>query len=278
MASCMNNCRLHKLVAILLLLVVGFSSCKSKRSLIKAPLKAAAEQFLLDQMKQNEVDFHFFNARTTVSYSGDARNKIDLKGQIRIQKDSLIWISLSPMLNIEAARIVITPDSVKFFNRIDKTYFVGDYAFIHSNFSSTINFDMLQSLLLGNDLSWYETDGFRASVDGGEYRLSATKRKQKKRQIKQQEGQGLLVHNIWLQPETFKIVKLNIREYGDDNKKLNANFDSFTDVNGQMIPADLNFEISADKKIKLRMQYSRIELDQNSGFPFRIPDNFTKLK
>lgn len=278
MASCMNNCRLHKLVVILLLLVVGFSSCKSKRSLIKAPLKAAAEQFLLDQMKRNEVDFQFFNARTTVSYSGDARNKIDLKGQIRIQKDSLIWISLSPMLNIEAARIVITPDSVKFFNRIDKTYFVGDYAFIHSNFSSTINFDMLQSLLLGNDLSWYETDGFRASVDGGEYRLSATKRKQKKRQLKQQEGQGLLVHNIWLQPETFKIVKLNIREYGDDNKKLNANFDSFTDVNGQMIPADLNFEISADKKIKLRMQYSRIELDQNSGFPFRIPDNFTKLK
>jgi hypothetical protein len=278
MVSCMNNCRLHKLVAILLLLVAGFSSCKSKRSLIKAPLKAAAEQFLLDQMKQNEVDFQFFNARTTVSYSGDARNKIDLKGQIRIQKDSLIWISLSPMLNIEAARIVITPDSVKFFNRIDKTYFVGDYAFIHSNFSSTINFDMLQSLLLGNDLSWYETDGFRASVDGGEYRLSATKRKQKKRQLKQQEGQGLLVHNIWLQPETFKIVKLNIREYGDDNKKLNANFDSFTDVNGQMIPADLNFEISTDKKIKLRMQYSRIELDQNSGFPFRIPDNFTKLK
>lgn len=278
MVSCMNNCRLHKLVAILLLLVAGFSSCKSKRSLIKAPLKAAAEQFLLDQMKQNEVDFQFFNARTTVSYSGDARNRIELKGQIRIQKDSMIWISLSPMLNIEAARFVITPDSIKFFNRIDKTYFVGDYAFIHSNFSSTINFDMLQSLLLGNDLSWYETEGFRASVDGGEYRLSATKRKQKKRQLKQQEGQGLLVHNIWLQPETFKIVKLNIREYGDDNKKLNAYFDSFTDVNGQMIPANLNFEISADKKIKLRMQYSRIELDQNSGFPFRIPDNFTKLK
>lgn len=274
----MNKRGLQKLLIILLMLSAGLTSCKSKRSLIKAPLKAAGEQFLLDQMQANQVDFEFFSARTNVSFTGDSRNKIDLRGQIRIQKDSLIWISLSPMLNIEAARILISPDSVKFFNRLDKTYFVGDYTFIHTNFSPTINFDMIQSMLLGNDLSWYETEGFRASVDGGEYRLAATKRRQKKRQLKQQEGQGILVHNIWLQPESFKIVRLTIREYGDENKKLNALYDLFSDFDGRSMPTDLSFEINADRKIKLRIHYSRVEFDQNAGFPFRVPENFTKMR
>ena len=58
-----------------------------------------------------------------VEYSED-KGKTSLKGQLRIQSDSLIWLTFSPALGIEAARVLLTNDSVKFINRLNKTYFL----------------------------------------------------------------------------------------------------------------------------------------------------------
>lgn len=259
-------------------LLLSFSACKTKRAIIKAPLKTEGEQFLLGKMEEAETKFDYFSAKCNITVINDNKSKTEFRGQVRIQKDSIIWISLSPALGIEAARLLITPDSVKFINRFDKTYFNDDFTFINSFFSSTIDFDIFQALFTGNDLSWYDNDNFRASIDAMEYRLSATNRTKRKKYLRQKDTPNMLVQNIWLDPQNFKIVRLSLIEFGDENKKLQAEYSNFQTINGQIIPGDLTFEVHHGRKTIVQVQYSRIETGIQQDFPFRIPDNFTKMK
>jgi hypothetical protein len=279
MASCMNKRNINLALQLtVIFLLLAFSGCKTKRAIIKAPLKTKGEVYLLEKMEGAETKFDYFSARCNITVITDRKSKTEFRGQVRIQKDSVIWVSLSPALGIEAARLLITPDSVKFINRFDKTYFNDDYTFINSFFTSTIDFDIFQALFTGNDLSWYDDDNFRASIDAMEYRLSATNRTKRKRYLKQKDTPNMLVQNIWLDPESFKIVKLSLKEFGDENKRLQAEYSNFQTINGQMIPASLTFEVHSGQKTIVQVEYSRIETGVPQVFPFKIPENFSKMK
>lgn len=276
----MNNKLYRLLLAILILGSILFiQSCKTKRAIIRKPLKEEGEVFLLNKMDGSELRFDFFNARIAISLISDKKSKSDFRGQIRIQKDSMIWLSLSPALGIEVARLMISKDSIWFINRIDKTYFKGDYDFINSFFQTTIDFDILQALLMGNDMTDYEDDNFRASIDAMEYRLSAANRVKKKRQLRHQDDRpNILIQNIWLNPDNFKITKVNLKEVGQENKQLEIRYSQFTSIQNQLVPADLDMQLQADKKLRINLRFSGIEIDQPLSFPFKVPSKYSKMR
>ncbi len=51
-----------------------------------------------------------------------------------LQKDKIIWISINAtLLGIEAFRAVITPDSVKVLNKLDKVYQLRSVSYLQRN-------------------------------------------------------------------------------------------------------------------------------------------------
>lgn len=263
---------------LFILILAGLQSCKTKRAIIKRPLKEQGETFLLEKMAESELDFKSFNARCAVTVITDKKSKTDFRGQLRIQKDSIIWMSLSPALGIEVARLMITQDSIWFINRIDKTYFKGDYDFINSFFQTTVDFDILQALLLGNDMVDYEDENFRASIDAMDYRLSANRRAQKKKLLRDEESPNILVQNIWLNPDHFKIVKVNLKEFGEENKQLEVRYSRFGAVHDQLMAGMLEMLLQAEKKLQITMQYNGIAIDESLKFPFNIPSKYDKMR
>ena len=275
----MSNLQMYSYLKIVFFIaVLTFTSCKTQRSIIKAPLKIEGEQYLLERMTRAETKYAFFNAKCSISVIDDKKNKMDFNGQLRIQKDSVIWISMSPALGIEVARLIITQDSIKFINRLDKTYFDGDFSLANSYFTTTIDYDILHSLLTGNDLNFYEDDSFRAGVDGMEYQLSTINRISRKKYLKQKNTPNVLVQSIWLNPNHFKIVKVGLKEFGDENKRMQADYKNFENVDGQLVPTEIEFEIHGGRKINVKIDYSRIEIDQKLSFPFNIPGSYSKMK
>ncbi len=260
------------------LFMLTFSACTSQRSVIKKPLKQEGEAFLISKMEASELNFDWFSARCNISLINDKKHKSDFRGQLRIKKDSVIWVSLSPALGIEVARLMITQDSIRFLNRIDKTFFEGDYALINSFFQTTVDFDMLQALLIGNDLVTYEDDAFRASVDGFRYKLSANHRMRKKKELLRTDDPNILVQSIWLNPDNFKIVSVNMKEFGVESKKLEADYSHFEAVGSQLFPTDLRMELQAGKKIEIKISFSNFKLDEPQSFPFNIPGKYDRMR
>jgi len=259
-----------------LVLIIIMGACSSKRHIIKEPLKEAKSVYLLEELAKNELQFSWFSAKFSIDYIYD-KKLTEFKGQIRIKKDSIIWISFSPALGIEMARLKITNDSVFFMNRINKTCLRGDYRFINEYLQTNLDFDILQSLIIGNDFQFYEKSKFRASIDNQEYKLSTSERRKLKKFVKHDETYAKVFYqNIWLNPKNFKITKVTIKEITND-KKLDAYYSDFKDHEGQLFPFNIIFEIEADEKIRVKVKYSRIRIDEFLSFPFTIPSKYERI-
>ena len=277
------NSTLHKqlfftgrcLISCLLIIFI-FSACSSSRQIIKEPLKEAKAAYLLEKLSESELQFNWFSAKFSIDYIYD-KKLTEFRGQIRIRKDSIIWLSFSPALGIEMARLKITNDSVFFMNRINKTYLCGDYKFINEYLQTNIDFDILQSFIIGNDFQFYEKSKFRASIISDEYKLSTAERRKLKKFVKHGESDAKVFYqNIWLNPETFKITRVNIKEIQND-KKLDTFYSDFKDYEGQLFPFKITFEITADEKIVVKVDYSRIRIDEPKSFPFSIPSKYERI-
>lgn len=269
---------------ILFIFFAGFvASCSAPRKVVThvpAPVKEAKEE------KKEMVDEIFFNLKKhelnyqTLSLNFSAifienNKKTSLKGQCRMVKDSAIWISISPALGIEMVRILITPDSIKLMNRIEKTYFISDFQYINSFINNAVDFDMLQSLIIGNDLSYYENDKFKAEIDNQEYKLSTIGRQKLKKYIRHEnEALIVLVQNLWLDLENFKIKKLSLKEIKSENKKMEAEYSSFVLSGEQLFPSKVKYHLDAEKLIDIEVNYTKVRVNDHPGISFRIPESY----
>lgn len=245
---------------------------------MKAPIKEEGADFLFAKLKEKELKYDWFSAKFSAEYSNDGKEN-SFNGHIRIRKDSLIWISLIPMLGIEAVRLMISQDSIKMINRLNDTYFIGDYEYVNRFLNTNIDYDLLQAFLLGNDLQFYEEGKFRASVDRGEYKLSTGERRKLKKFVRNsQENLKIFIQNIWLDPVNFKITHTDVKEIRRDNIKLESSYGGFEAVDGQLFPREMNYIIWAGNTIKVKADFSKMVINVPLQFPFKIPGSYLQVK
>lgn len=270
--------RVCRASTILIVLVVLFSvSCKSTRTTLKKPLKEYGFSYLYSKMLENHVSFDYMNAKFNIEYI-EGRKTTELRGQLRIKYDSITWLSFSPALGIEAARILLSNDTVKFINRLNKTYFIGEYEILDSLLNTTIDYSILQSMILGNDITQYDVNKYRSSIDGGLYRITIQERRKIKKELKSGEiDSKVLVQNVWLDPNNFRIRKVNLKELGDDNKKLDVTYEDFRQIGDQLFPSKIVINIVSQKSITINVDMLRIELNEPLSFPFKVPKKYERM-
>src|SRR5512138_1666455 len=258
------------------LLVVA--SCSTQRKTIREPIKEEGADYLFKKLKENELKFDWLTIKFSAEYENNG-HKNSFGGQMRIRKDSLIWLSLSPIMGIEVMRLMISQDSVKFINRMNDTYLLGDYEYLNKYLNTNIDFDLLQSFLIGNDLSFYENGSFKADIDKGNYRLFTAERSKLKKFVRNnEESLKVFIQNIWLDPSTFKIIQADVKEVRKDHIRLEASYKDFKLAGNQLFPHETEYNIFADNQIHVRASFSRITVDEPQQFPFKIPPSYRPIK
>jgi hypothetical protein len=244
----------------------SLSSCKKNITPVSSTTPGAAEK-----TGPVNLEFKYFNARGKMEVD-DEGDKITTNINIRMRKDSLIWISVVPALGIEAARIRITPDSVHMINRLKKEYFAGDYAIIKQKYKVDINFELLQAILLGN---------YVAAGEGKEKIVT-----EKALQHYRQEQANLLIDQF-LDASTFKLKKITIRDQ-DTKSSVSVDYSQFEHVENtpfakaaHIVVQQGQTEKEKDKdKIKgaiATLDYSRIHLNEGAlAFPFSVPEGYKR--
>jgi hypothetical protein len=260
---------------IVIVFATCISACTSSRKAIRTPIKEQGAEFLTTKLKEHELKFDQFSAKFSVTYQVNGK-KTSASGNLRIEHDSIIWISISPALGIEAVRFMLTPDSIKFINRLNNTYFARNFAYINQLLNKTLDYDMAQAFLLGNDFSLYDSTSFKASVDNQQYKLITENRRKLRRFVRRSEDEiSIPIQAIWLDPGNFKVLKVLLKEAERDSRKFQATYSEFESVNEELIPGNLEFKVETDKqKISIKIIYSKIQINQDQTYPFRIPDTF----
>jgi hypothetical protein len=265
------------LPVFLVVVMLGFGACKTTKKAIHSPLvlKTAAE--LVSLSSQNELKFEWINAKLSANIvTKDKENTVTVN--LRMRRDSAIWMSISPALGIEVARVLVTKDSIKVMDRLNSKYLVRNYAYINELLQVLVDFEMLQSLLIGNNFSYLDEKKFKSSfVDGHLYVLSTLgKRKLKKTIIEDKEINRGIMQDTWLDPENYRVVKMLIKDK-KSKKELLANFEDFRLIDNQKIPFISTFDIQSFKSVKIKIEYSKILLNKVQEFPFTIPEKYEKM-
>ena len=269
---------MNKIIAILIAALL-INACKVREKAIttKKALDYKSSTTLLSHLKKSEFNFDWLSAKFSSDVIIDS-NKVSFSVTMRSRKDSAIWMSISPALGIEAARAVITKDSIKFIDRINSTYFVGDYNYISKLLHTELDFQMLQSLLIGNSVDFYEEEEkLRASVDCDKYLLSTIRKRKLRRALEKNKEFKDPVQRIWLEPGIYKISRILINEF-NVNRAFEARFEKFDLVDSLYFPYHIIFDIRAEKNVSIEINYSKIISNKAQSFPFTIPEKYEPIK
>jgi hypothetical protein len=279
-------------ILFLFLLVLFFASCKSKKNLHKQNPVASVDttvekchmefktgKALSKRMYDNELDFTYASAKFSCELTIDGDEK-SFNVSVRCRKDSVIWLSISK-LGIDAARVLITKDTVKFtLGLTEKKYFTGDFSYINQMLHADLDYDMLQALLFGNSSAFYDDDSkLKPGRDRNtcQYFLSTIRKNQLKRINSGQEPAGESYQTINLDPVTFKIIALDFTDI-HAKRKFSASYTDFKSVDKYLAPFKLLYNITAEKNIKADIEYSKININEQQSFPFKIPASYERIQ
>lgn len=233
---------------------------------------------LTKYMLENEFKFDWLYLKANVESNVDNdENTFDVKA--RIKRDSVIYIVVEK-LGLDVAKILITQDSVRMRFDLKRQYFKGDFKYINDLLNADLDFEVLQSVLVGNSAKFYDEDEKLNPVTDRtncNYKLS-TERKKRLRRIQNNEEQAIkAMQIITLNPDNFKITK---NEFIDPltNRIFTANYQDFNNKDSIYAPRLVNIDILAEKKAKLKIEYVRIEKNVPQKVTLNIPKSYDPVE
>lgn len=251
-----------------LILAIAVSSCASKKKIVSLDNKDAN----ISNNISKSNDAYLINNLSVKSFSGRAKTKVemgdtkqDVTMNIRIQRDKAIWISVTAtVFNYEAARVLITPDSVKIMNKLQSEYIKKPFSYIHTYTGEGITFQTLQDLLLGNvSRQLLNTD--RMTV------ASATDETQLVGVNESLSFQYSL--NADFRPKVFRIAVQGAK--GD----LEAYYGGFKKIAGYNFANNQQLSIkSGASNVSATIDYIKAEFNEVIELPFSVPAKYKVIQ
>jgi hypothetical protein len=265
------NKQTGKLLPALIIILMSVAGCKSIREARKETTPATmSPDMMVRTMHNNQLQYDWFSARFSGSVLFD-NNTNNVSGNIRIERDKAIYISIAPVLGIEIVRALITPDSVKIVNRLESTYYLGGIAVLNNMFNADVDFYMLQALFTGNDFPHFQSDRFNLSEERGLLKLQNNSRK------RLSGGGSALNQAMWIDAETLKI-KSNIITEERQGRSLRADYRRHEKIDQQWAPAEVQiFASDGSENANMNLTYSRITINEPQRMQFSVPARYTRI-
>lgn len=274
-----------RLICILWVLVY-LSACKStipttipvqaklldSTTLAIPAIDSSKAQQLLAEERPNEVDskeaadelaFSYLKAKSRVAWKSGS-NTDNYTVDIRVKKDSLIWVTIS-QAGLAGATGLFTQQRIQFYQKLSGEYYDLNYDSLSTMMGFRVDYRVLQSLIVGNQ-------PFKKNN-------SRVIRENENIIIKQDSGR-IKIDNM-VGPNR-KLKKLLVRDEPSSNK-LTLDFEEFTSLNQVIFPFSSQITLDVKNKENVRVttviqiKYSKVELlDTPLEFPFRIPAKFLK--
>lgn len=268
-------------------LVLWSASCKSKKqvtpesdSTSKCRIDYKSAKALTALLKKNLFDFKWLSAKFSAELIFQGKSN-EFNVSVRARKDSVIWMSITdPVMGaVEGARVLITKDSVKFMDRINKKYFTGGYDTLKKIFNvEELDFEMIESIMVGNSVEFYEEEEkMKPGMDKNECKyFLGTVRKRKIKKALQGTELKEPAQTIWLDPEKFKVLRIFFTDF-NTKRTFDVEYDNFQPVDSMLFPHKVRFDIKAEKNVLVKIYYNKIKVNMPQTFPFNIPEGYERI-
>ena len=239
---------------LIIVMTLSFLACGGKKEAVAPDLTDA----LINTYWLNQVSFDHLSLKGKIEIESPSMSQ-SASVNIRMKKDSVIWMSVS-LIGFEGLRILITQDSFKMLNRVDNSYMARSLDYFNQIIGFDAELSEIQNIMIGN-----------APFDQFSYQLV--------------QGDTL----SWLKAQKADIInKLLIN---GQSRTMNSSFSSLfraenADVSYSSYEQMESIHIPTVVEGKMfdgvnhsgaTLTYSSASTAKINSYPFRVPENATKL-
>lgn len=209
-----------------------------------------------------ETDFNTFSGKAKIDFEGNGQ-KQDLIAHIRVRKDSLIWASVSAMGGvIQVARVLITPDTIKMVNYLDRKAIVLPMSDAQKLLPAKADFTTLQHLILGTVLRKQGT-------------VSAAYTNEQNMVLVVEDSNAIQQANYSLTDSTFTMLQMQSpNENGPVGVVLMSDYQM---VDNRKFATKRKIQIqNTNNQFFLGLDFNNVDFDKVLEFPFSIPKNYKR--
>mgnify|MGYP001328533682 CR=1 FL=1 len=258
-----------------------FSSCKTTKKIVDIPsvqvkLKGADVIQVFDSVLANQFEFSYLAAKATVDYTDKTGETQSFDVNMRMRRDSAIWISLTPLLGIEVARVIIDRDSLMIMDRLHKTFMARDYAYLEDMLKTTVTFEMVQAVVSGNYFPYQKADKIRSVYEEEPYVILSTLNKRRvKRVLEEKDPSKPVIQDFWIDGN-FRIARSKITDDRLD-RWVEASYKNFTEVGERLFPNNLVVTISSSSSPTIiKIAYNKLTEGESFTMPFTVPEKYER--
>lgn len=248
-------------VLIALFVLVMFS-CKSAKTVTsgEANYNLSSKQLIKENLKKSP-DYKTLKSTLKITYD-DGKTSQSHTVSFRAKKNEAIWMSAT----FSVVKALITPEKVSFYNKLDNTYFDGDYNYLSDLLGTELDFQKVQNLLLGDAIFNLKEGNYKVSVNDGAYILQPKKQRE------------LFEIFFLLDPALFKVKSQQISQ-PEAFRHLQIDYLSHQEVDKQIVPEKVKvIAVEKNKELTIGLEFKNVTLNEDLRFPFKIPSGYKEIK
>lgn len=210
----------------------------------------------------NEADFETLQGKLNVRYSTEDRDQ-SVTVNFRMKKNDTIWMS-GQLLGIPLAKVMITPNSVRFYEKISKTYFDGDFRLLSDLLGTPLDYQKVQNLLIGQAIYDLRDERYKLTESSRGYQLEPS-------------AEGFLKKLFLLDAGNFKAVAQQIGQ-ADVNRSVTVTYPQYQKIGQQLFPGEIQIVANEGSlNTRIDMQFRGVDFNVPVSFPFSIPSGYDEI-
>jgi Domain of unknown function (DUF4292) len=207
-----------------------------------------------------KINYNSFSAKIKVDFEGSDGKKNDFNANIRLQRDSILWISINALLGIEAFRVIITPDSVKVLNKLDKVVQLRSVNYLQEITRIPFTFAELQDLLVGNPI-YFDSNIVSYKHEAASITIVSV-------------GQ-LFKHLLTVNPVNYQMQHSKLDDINNARARTaDITYGDYENYSNFLFSTSRKITVSEKSKLEIEMKFRQYDFNVPLNFPFNIPKNY----
>lgn len=253
---------MQKLVKYIALVLI-ITSCKTKKAVVEEQIAKETDKSseVIQKHYEHKLMFTTASIRANASYE-DAKQSLNINADLRIKKDEVIWISLK-FLGITAAKAYITPSKVSYYEKINNTYFEGDYRMLSNLLGTDLDFQKVQNLLLGRPIDDLTKEEFIAQVAENLFQLKNKNNTQ--------------IEKIYAFETGNYLLKKQFINQTNKQRFVNVVYPSYFNQDNNFLPVGVSIVAKDKDEVKIDVEYKKITFNEDLNYPYSIPKGYKQI-
>ena len=231
-------------------------SCNIKKKLTVNDYSTISVEDVITKVNSTTPSYKWLSIRGKLKVNTQDGG-VPLGFNLKIAKDSLIWISITAPIIGEVNRLMITRDSVYSINRTNSSWFIKNVSVFKDEYNFKLSLSLIESIITSS-LS-ISQNNYLSTQDLNTITLDS------------QNDSSTYVINL----NTYSI-ELFVRKFSA-NEELTVKYVDFQIIDNFLYPKKLNVN-TVSEKLSFELTLNKIKVLDIDKTPFKIPKNYNEKK